>query len=54
MKKIIVLLYVGLLGMLTSCETILPVDMPEEEEWGITLNAVASPDTTFYAYVTHC
>ena len=54
MKKKFALLYAGVFGILTSCETILPVDMPEGEEWGITLNAVASPDTTFYAYITHC
>ena len=54
MKKHFALLYAGLFSMLTSCETILPLDMPEGEEWGITLNAVASPDTTFYAYITHC
>lgn len=54
MRKHSALLYAGLFSMLTSCETILPVDMPEGEEWGITLNAVASPDTTFYAYITHC
>ena len=54
MKKLFILLYVSLIGILTACETILPLDMPEGEEWGITLNAVASPDTTFYAYVTHC
>lgn len=54
MKKHFALLYAGLFSILTSCETILPVDMPEGEEWGITLNAVASPDTTFYAYITHC
>ena len=54
MKKFFALLYAGMLGMMTSCETILPVDIPKDEEWGITLNAVASPDTTFYAYITHC
>lgn len=54
MKKHFALLYAGLFSILTSCETILPVDMPEGKEWGITLNAVASPDTTFYAYITHC
>ena len=54
MKKLFVLLYAGLASILTACETILPLDMPESEEWGITLNAVASPDTTFWAYVTHC
>ena len=53
MKKLFILLYTGLAGILTACETILPVDVPEGEEWGITLNAVASPDTTFTAYVTH-
>ena len=54
MKNIFSLLCTGLVGMLTACETILPVDMPEDERWGITLNAVASPDTTFKAYITHC
>lgn len=54
MKNIFSLLCAGLVGMLTACETILPVDMQEDENWGITLNAVASPDTTFKAYVTHC
>ena len=54
MKKFFIPLYAGLANILTACETILPVDMPESEEWGITLNAVASPDTTFCAYVTHC
>ena len=54
MKKFFALLYAGVFGILTSCETTLPVDMPEGKEWGITLNAVASPDTTFYAYITHC
>ena len=54
MKNIFSLLCAGLVGMLTACETILPVDMPEDEKWGITLNAVASPDTTFKAYITHC
>ena len=54
MKKTFSLLCAGLVGMLTACETILPVDIPEDEKWGITLNAVASPDTTFKAYVTHC
>ena len=53
MKKLLVLLYVGLLCSLSACETVLPVDVSESEEWGITLNAVASPDTTFWAYVTH-
>ena len=54
MKNIFSLLCTGLVGMLTACETILPVDMPEDERWRITLNAVASPDTTFKAYITHC
>ena len=54
MKKLFILLYAGLASILPACETILPVDIPESEEWGITLNAVASPDTTFWAYVTHC
>ena len=54
MKKFFIPLYVGLANILTACETILPVGMPESEKWGITLNAVASPDTTFCAYVTHC
>lgn len=54
MKKLFVLLYMGLVFTLPGCETILPVDIPEGEEWGITLNALASPDTTFQAYVTHC
>lgn len=40
--------------MLTACETILPVNIPEEEKYGISLNAVASPDACFCAYVTHC
>lgn len=54
MKKLSILLYAGLACTLPACETILPVDVAEDEEWGITLNAVASPDTTFWAYVTHC
>ena len=54
MKKILVLIVSSMLYGLSACETILPVDMPEGEEWGITLNAVASPDTTFRAYVTQC
>lgn len=54
MKKLFILLYAGLASILTACETILPIDMPKSEEWGIALNAVASPDTTFWAYVTHC
>lgn len=54
MKNIFTLLCMGLASMLAACETILPVDIPEEEKWGITLNAVASPDTTFKAYVTRC
>lgn len=53
MKKYFILFTVLLLW-LTSCETTLPVEIPEGEEWGITLNAVATPDTTFHAYVTHC
>ena len=54
MKKLFILLYAGLASILIACETILPVDMSKSEEWGIALNAVASPDTTFWAYVTHC
>ena len=54
MKNIFSLLCTGLIGMLTACETILPENIPENEKWGITLNAVANPDTTFKAYVTHC
>lgn len=54
MKNLFYLLCAGLVGMLAACETILPVDILEEEKWGITLNAVASPDTTFKAYVTRC
>lgn len=54
MKNIFSLLCVGLACILTACETILPVNIPEEEKWGITLNAVASPDACFRAYVTHC
>ena len=54
MKKYLILLYTTMLYGLTSCETTLPVEIPEGNEWGITLNAVASPDTTFRAYVTHC
>ena len=54
MKNIFTLLCAGLVGMLAACETILPVDISEDERWGITLNAVASPDTTFKAYVTRC
>ena len=41
MKKLFVLLYMGLVFTLPGCETILPVDIPEGEEWGITLNALA-------------
>lgn len=54
MKKLLITIVSSMLYGLTACETILPVDIPEGEEWGITLNAVASPDTTFRAYVTHC
>lgn len=54
MKKYLILLYATMLYGLTSCETTLPVEMPEGNEWGIALNAVASPDSTFCAYVTHC
>ena len=54
MKKILILIVSSMLYGLTACETILPVDMPKGEEWGITLNAIASPDTTFRAYVTKC
>lgn len=52
MKKLFLLWAVWFVT-LTACETILSVDdMPEGDKWGITLNAVASPDTTFWAYVT--
>ena len=54
MKNIFILLCVGLFGMLSACEIILPTNISEDENWGITLNAVASPDTTFKAYVTRC
>lgn len=54
MKNIFTLLCACLTGILTACETTLPVNIPEDEKWGITLNAVASPDATFRAYVTHC
>lgn len=52
MKKLFFLLYAGLLCTLSACETVLSMDVLESEEWGIALNAVASPDTTFWAYVT--
>ena len=54
MKNIFISLCIGLFGMLSACETILPTNISEDENWGITLNAVASPDTTFKAYVTRC
>ena len=54
MKKLLLLLYAGLLYTLPACESVLPIEISKGEEWGITLNAVASPDTTFWAYVTHC
>ena len=54
MKNLFTLLCAGLAGMLAACETILPVEIPEDERWGITLNAVASPETNFKAYVTRC
>ena len=53
MKRIFILLYVSLAFAWTSCEKRLPLDIPVNDEWGITLNAIASPDTTFRAYVTH-
>ena len=53
MKKLFILLYAGLLCTLSACETVLSMDVSESEEWEITLNAVASTDTTFWAYVTH-
>lgn len=54
MKKIFILHSIVFLVIQTACETTLPADISEDEEWGITLNAVASPDTTFSAYVTRC
>ena len=54
MKNLFNILCAGLAGMLAACETILPVEIPEDERWGITLNAVASPETNFKAYVTRC
>lgn len=53
MKRFFILLYASLTFACTSCEKRLPLNIPENDEWGITLNAIASPDTTFRAYVTH-
>ena len=52
MKRFFIITCIGLAGVLAACEKTLPLDIPEEEKWGITLNAVATPDTTFRAYVT--
>lgn len=52
MKQLFIITCIGLASFLASCEKTLPLDIPDEERWGITLNAVATPDTTFRAYVT--
>lgn len=52
MKSFFIITCIGLASILAACEKTLPLDIPDEERWGITLNAVATPDTTFRAYVT--
>lgn len=52
MKAFFIIACIGLGGILAACEKTLPLNIPDEEKWGITLNAVATPDTTFRAYVT--
>lgn len=52
MKRFFIIACIGLASVMAACEKTLPLNLPEEEKWGITLNAVATPDTTFRAYVT--